>query len=114
MYGDAWQEKPLNEPGQPQSPLPDDFGQLYPALGRCLSGEWGDKPTKRPDIPPATLFISASPMGLNVTISPRDYPQTATVQVLGVPTDLLRILDDALAADRITWKDRYKPSPRRA
>lgn len=114
MYGDNWEEKPSTTPGSPQLALPDDFRELYPALARCLTGCYGDKATKRPDVPPATLFLAASPLGILVTISPRDYPQVATVTALGVPTDLLRVLDDALAADNVTWKERWKAPTRRS
>lgn len=114
MYGDNWQEKPTTLPGSPQLPLPDDFAAQYPTLARALCGEHGDGTKTRPSIPPATLFVSASPYGLAVTVSPRDYPQVGIITIVGDFTTFLEQLDRALAEDHIAWKERYKPSPRRS
>jgi hypothetical protein len=113
MYGDSWQEKPSNLPGSPQLPIPDEIAERYPALARCLCGEFGDGSKERPSIPPATLFVSTSVFGLTVVISPRDYPQVGHVTLGGSPGAFLEALEDALVNDHIAWKDRWKPSPRR-
>lgn len=110
MYADSFNPENWNQTGAYVVAVCHDISERYPSVAACLGGIRGDGTKARPDIPPATLFVSVGFDGLRVTISPKDYPRIATVNVSGATGDFLQALESALLEDRIVWQDRWKPA----